>query len=181
MDSRLVGPQEGLELGEHLLGRLEIGAAGRKEQQAGACASGRRAHRFGFVAAVVHDDDAAAAERRDQLRFDVGSEGGAFGRSVQDPGASARSCRRAAMNVRGVPMAEGGRPAHPVSLGTQAVAGRHAGLHPDLSMKIGLRGSALPCRRFHARGGAVALVGDERQCLAGDVPGDMPVFIQISR
>ena len=75
-----------LELGEHLLDRVEVGAAGRKEQQAGARASDRRAHPFGFVAAeIVHDDDVAASERRDQLGFDIGLEGGAVGRSVQNP------------------------------------------------------------------------------------------------
>ena len=69
---RLVGPQEGLELGEHLFDRVEVGAAGWREQQAGACASDRRAHCFDFVAAeVVRDEDVAAAERRNHLRFDV--------------------------------------------------------------------------------------------------------------
>ena len=72
---RLVDPQGGL--GEHLFDRVEVGAAGRTELQAGACASDRRAHCFGFVAAeVVHDEDVAAAERRNHLRFDVDSERG---------------------------------------------------------------------------------------------------------
>ena len=72
-----------LELGEHLLGRT--GATGRKEQRVGACVLDRCARRFGLVAAeVAHDGDVAAAGRRNQLRFDVDSEGVAVGRSVQD-------------------------------------------------------------------------------------------------
>ena len=72
MISRLVLPQEVLELVEHLLNRIEIRAVGRKEQKMGTCGSDRRAHRFGLVATqIVHDDDVAAAERGDQLRFDI--------------------------------------------------------------------------------------------------------------
>ena len=70
--SRLVPPQEVLELGERLLDRIEIGAAGRKERKMRARAPDRGAHRIGLVAArIVHDDDVAAIGRRDQLGFDV--------------------------------------------------------------------------------------------------------------
>ena len=47
--SRTVLPQEMLELSEHLLDQVGVGAAGREEQRAGACASYCRAHRFGLV------------------------------------------------------------------------------------------------------------------------------------
>lgn len=53
--SWLVPHREVLELGEHLLDR------------------------------IVHDDDVAAAERRDQLRFDVDPEGISVDRAAQDP------------------------------------------------------------------------------------------------
>ena len=50
--SRPVLPQGMLELGERLPGRSS-GAEGREEEQAGACASDCRAHRFGIVAATA--------------------------------------------------------------------------------------------------------------------------------
>ena len=95
--SRLGVPQPVLELGERLLDQIEVGAAGQKEQKMGARASDRRVHRFGLVAArIVHDDDVAAAGRRDQLRFNIGPEGVSVGRAVQDPRCidPVRLCRR---------------------------------------------------------------------------------------
>ena len=63
--SRLVLPQEVHELGERLLDRIGIGAAGQKERKTGARASDRGAHRFGLSAAQsVHDDDVAVIGRR---------------------------------------------------------------------------------------------------------------------
>ena len=48
-------------------------------------ASDRCAHRFGLAAVwIVHDDDVAAAEHRNQLRFDIDPEGVAVDRAVQD-------------------------------------------------------------------------------------------------
>lgn len=49
----MVLPQEMLELGEHVLDRVEVGAVGRKEQRVGTCASDRRACRFSLVVAKV--------------------------------------------------------------------------------------------------------------------------------
>jgi len=49
--------QQGLELGEDLLDRIEIGRVGRQEQQVGACGVGGFAHGAALVRAeVVHDD-----------------------------------------------------------------------------------------------------------------------------
>ena len=42
--SRLVLPPEVLELGERLFDQVEFGSIARKDQQVGACASGRCAH-----------------------------------------------------------------------------------------------------------------------------------------
>ena len=67
----------------------------------------RGAHRIGLVAArIVHDDDVAVIGRRNQLRFDIGPEGVAVGRTVQNQGASIRSFLRAAMNVKQLYLAE---------------------------------------------------------------------------
>ena len=98
-----------LGLDEHLLDRVGVGTAGREEQRAGACASDRRAHRFGLAAAeVVHDGDVAAAERRNLLRFDVDSEGVAVGRPVQNPRGVDPVVPQSGDECRGEPMAERG-------------------------------------------------------------------------
>ena len=154
-----------LELGEHLLDRVEVGAAGRKEQQAGARASDRRAHRFGLVAAeIVHDDDVAAAERRNQLGFDIGLEGGAGDRSVRNPRGVDPVLPQSGDECRSVPMAEGSRPVHPLPLGTPAASERHAGLHPSLVDEDQLARIRLALKAFPLlaalRIGAIPLVGD---------------------
>ena len=108
MISRLILPQEVLELGERLLDRIETGAAGRKEQQAGARASDRRAHRFCLAAArIVHDDDVAAIGCREQLRFDMYPEGVSVDRAVQDPRRVDPVMLRSDDECGGSPMAEG--------------------------------------------------------------------------
>ena len=122
-----------LELGERLLDRIEIGAAGRKEQKTGARASDRRAHRFSLLAArIVHDDDVAAIERRNQLRFDMDSEDVSVDRAVQDPRRVDPVILQSGDECGGSPMAEGSRAAHPLSLEAPAVPGRHVGLDPSL-------------------------------------------------
>lgn len=76
-----------LELCEDLLDQVEIGAAGREERQAVACASEFLAHRFGSVAAgSVRDDDVVAAERRNRRRFGMDLEGCDVDRVVENPG-----------------------------------------------------------------------------------------------
>ena len=100
-----------LELGERLLDWIEVGAVGRKEQKMGARASGRRVHCFGLVIAqIVHDDDVAAAERRDQLRFNIDSEGVAVDRSVQDLGSVNLVIPQSGQECGCSPLAEGAEP-----------------------------------------------------------------------
>ena len=88
--SWLVPHREVLELGEHLLDR------------------------------IVHDDDVAAAERRDQLRFDVDPEGISVDRAAQDPRSVDPVLPQSGHECGGYPIAEGSR----------SVLRRHAGLHP---------------------------------------------------
>ena len=162
--SRLVLPQEALELGERLLDRIGIGAAGRKERKMGARAPDRGAHRFGLVAArSVHDDDVASIGRRDQLRFDIGPEGVAVGRTVQNPGSVDPVLPQSGHECEGSPMAEG----------APAVPGRHVGLHAglvdeDQLARIRPALKALPPLAAALHVGPVALVRDGRRLLAGE-------------
>jgi hypothetical protein len=58
--ARIGFAQQGLELGEDLLDRLEVGRRARPEAQLGAGAADQAGHRFAPVAgAIVHDDDIA--------------------------------------------------------------------------------------------------------------------------
>ena len=92
--------QQGLELGEDLLDRIEIGRVARQEEQLGASAADQVAYRLAFVTAeIVHDDDVARTEGRHQELFDIGAKAGAVDRPVDDAGAVMRSWRSAARKV----------------------------------------------------------------------------------
>jgi len=72
------------ELGEDLLDRVEVGAVWRQEQQARAGASDRLADGGPLVAAqIIHDDDVARFECRDQELLDVIGEALAVDRLVE--------------------------------------------------------------------------------------------------
>ena len=56
--------QEMFELGKDLLNRIEVGAAGRQEQQPGTSGPDRGANgRFLVAGEIVHDDDVSGHER----------------------------------------------------------------------------------------------------------------------
>lgn len=76
--------QQGFEFGEDLLDRIEVGAIGRQEQQPRACRTNGLAHSLALVAAkIVHDDDIARLERRDQELLDIGQEASAVDRTIE--------------------------------------------------------------------------------------------------
>ena len=110
----------------------------------GARAPDRRAYRFGLVAArSVHDGDVAAAGSRDQLRFDIGPEGVAVGRAVQDPGSVDPVMAQGADEVE-VLQRPGAFPGSLSPLGAHPRSGAMPVLTQVSSMKTGLRGSARP-------------------------------------
>lgn len=79
--------KQGFELGEDLFDRVEVRAVGREEEELGACGSNSGANGPAFVASqVVDDDDVAWPERRDQDLLDIGEEGLAVDRPVEDAG-----------------------------------------------------------------------------------------------
>ena len=77
--------QVSLELRERLLDRVEVGAVGREEEQCRAggfdrLASGRRL----VARQIVHDDDVAGQKVGDENLADIGDEGVAVDRPVED-------------------------------------------------------------------------------------------------
>lgn len=74
-----------LQLGEHLLDRIEIGAVGREEQEPRALGPDRGPDGWPFVAGeIVHDDDVAGRECRAELFFDPCGEAGGVDRLIED-------------------------------------------------------------------------------------------------
>ena len=76
--------QGGLELGEGHLDGVEVGRIGRQIQQAGARVLNALAHALDLVRGqIVHDNDIAGLEFGRQDLFDIGEEGGAMHRAVE--------------------------------------------------------------------------------------------------
>ena len=116
---------------------------------------------FSLVAArIVHDDDVAATERRDQLRFDIDPEDVAVDRAVQGPRNVGSVLPLSGRECGCSPIAEGSRAVHSISLEAPAVLVR---ARPALK--------APPLLAAALRVRAVALVRHRRQLLAGDVAG----------
>src|SRR5262249_28744026 len=70
-----------------LLDWIEIGRVAGQEEQLGADAADQTAHSLALVTAqIVHDDDIAGAEGRDQELLNIGAKAGAVDWSVDDAG-----------------------------------------------------------------------------------------------
>lgn len=77
--------EQGLELCEDLLDRIEVGAVGGQEEQLCAGGSDDAANGLSLVTTeIVHDDDVAELEARTEKLLDVGEEAGAIDRPVED-------------------------------------------------------------------------------------------------
>jgi hypothetical protein len=117
--------QQGLELGEHHLDGVEVGAIRRQEQQVRAGVTNGSPNRATFVAAkIVENDDVARAQRRDQELLHPSQEQLAVDRAVKD-------ARR-----------------HD-TLGAQAGDERHR--RPTRMRSCGHQASATPCPTMGAR------------------------------
>ena len=79
--------QERLQLGEGVLDRVEVGRVGREVEQARAGCLDQLSHPRPLVAGqVVHDHDVAGPQLGDEDPLDVGLEGVAVDRAVEDEG-----------------------------------------------------------------------------------------------
>lgn len=122
---------EVFEFGEDLLDWIEVGAVGRQEQQLGPDTADRLADGGPLVASqIVHDDDVAGRERRQQELLDVIGKALAIDRLIEhawsvDP-VTAQRCEeghRAPMAVRHLGM-------EPLTDRRPAAQRRHIGLCP---------------------------------------------------
>ena len=79
--------QEGFELGEDLFNRVEIGGIRRQEAQRSPGSLKGPPHSRAFVTAeIVHNDDIARGEGREQALLHIGQEPQAGDRAVEDTG-----------------------------------------------------------------------------------------------
>ena len=77
--------QQQLELGEDLFDQVEVRAAGRKEQQVGACLPDRPPDGHSLVAGeIVYHDHVLRCQRRHKEAFDIDAKRIAVDRSVED-------------------------------------------------------------------------------------------------
>ena len=110
--------EAGLELGEGVLNRIEIGTIRRKKAQNCACCLDGAANGITFVGRqVVHDDDVAGLEHRREELFGIGQKGVAVDRPVEHHGGDDAIDADAADKRRGLPVAMGNANIEPIALG----------------------------------------------------------------
>jgi hypothetical protein len=122
-----------LDLGEGLLDRIEIWRVRRQEPEPGA---GRLDHLSDgdplVGAEIVHDDDVARLENRNELLLDVGAEALAVDRAVEDARGSELIAAQRAEEGHGAPAAVWRKAPQPVALRSPSAQRGHAGLDPGL-------------------------------------------------
>src|ERR1700677_1455192 len=91
LDGSLSGvAQEGLEFGEGVLDRIEVGTVGRKIEKPGASGFAGIADAYALVRSeVVHDDDISGLPSRDEELLHIGLKPSAIDRSGYNHGRSA--------------------------------------------------------------------------------------------
>lgn len=123
--------EQGFKLCKHLLDRIEVWTVGRQEQKSGADGPDGPAHREAFVTAeIVHDDNVARLERRDEELLDIGLEAFAIDGAIKDAWRidpvvpqGGNECERSPMPMRRVP-------AQALPSRSPAVGADHVGLGP---------------------------------------------------
>jgi len=157
-----------LEFGKDLFDGIEVGTVGRQEEEPGTGGADGFAGGFALVAAeIVHDDDIARPQHRNENLLDIGEEGFAVDRAIDDAGgidAVMAECRqegeRAPMTVRRfgnqLPAA---RP--------PAAQRRHVGLGPSLidedqAARIETALILLPLQAPTRDGGPILLACEQR-------------------
>ena len=125
--------EQSFELGEDLFDRVEIGGGGRQEAEGGPRLLKGRAHGGPLVAAqIVHNDDSAWGERRQQALFDRGQEAEPVQRAIEDAGSGNAVVAQRRHEGQRLPVAVGPGRAQPLAPGAAAMATGHGGLGPGL-------------------------------------------------
>ena len=142
--------EQGFELGEDLFNGVEIRGVGGQEAQRGPHPLNGRPHGGTLVAAqIVHNDDIAWSECRQQTLFDIGQEAGAVDRAVEDARSGHTVVTQRRHEGEGLPVAVRPFRPQPLAPGAPAMAAGHVRLGPGLvqedepaGIKLALR--ALP-------------------------------------
>ena len=125
--------QQGFELGKDLFNRIEIGGVRREETQRGphpfdGCAHGRAL----MTTEIVHNDDSAGGERRQQTLFDISQEAGPVDRAIKDTRSGNTVVAQRGHQGQRVPVAVGAGRSQPLAPRTAAMAAGHVSLGPGL-------------------------------------------------
>ena len=122
---------EVFELGEDLLDRVQIGAIGWQEQQSSADAADCATDGGPLVTGeVVHDDDVASRERRDEALLDIIEEAIAVDGLIQHARRVDPVAPQGGEEGHGFPVAVRRFGMEPLALGCPAPQGSHVGLCP---------------------------------------------------
>src|SRR5215212_2977336 len=119
-------PEQGLELGEELLNRVEIGRVGWEVKHAGSRCPDRLFDPSDLVnSQVVHRDYVARLQRRREHLLDIGAEHGAGHGPVEHQGRDHASAAQARHDGRGLPMTRRRRIDQALAPGTPAREAGH--------------------------------------------------------
>ena len=129
----LGGTHPVFDLGEGLLDRIEVGRVGRQIPQPRTRGVDEASERGRLVAAeIIHDDDVAGLEDRNELLLDIGPEAFAVDWAVEDARGRELIAAQGAEEGQRPPVAMRRETAHPTALGPPSAQRRHAGLDPGL-------------------------------------------------
>ena len=135
---------QGFEIGEDQLNRIEVWQAFRQEQQMCARGADRVAHRLALARAkIAADDDVARLEGGREELFDIGANSLAVDRAVEQAGrvdAVVAQCRQ---EGRGFPVALRDLVDQPFAAPRPASQARHVGFDPGFGHQAGGTNTAL--------------------------------------
>ena len=125
--------EEGLELGEDLFNRVEIGRIGGQEAERGPRPLDSGPHGGPLVATeIVQDDDITGRQRGEKALFYISKEARAVDRAVEDTGSGQTVAPEGRYEGQGVPMPMGPCGDQSLAAGTAPMAAGHIGLGPRL-------------------------------------------------
>ena len=125
--------QKRLEFGEGIFDGIEIGTVGREVEKACAHGFDQLTHFRPFVAGqIVHDDDVALAQFRDEDLVDVSLESETVDGSVDDKRRDEAAQRQGSNEGRGFPMSVRNADPQALTARSATVTARHVGGGPGL-------------------------------------------------
>jgi hypothetical protein len=125
--------EQGLELGEDLLDRIEIGTVGRQEEELGAGSPDGSSDGFTLVTAeIVEDDDVAWPEGGHEDLLDIGEEALAIDGTIDDAGRGEPVVAQGSEEGERAPAAVRRFGDQPLAARRATMATGHVGLGPGL-------------------------------------------------